>query len=566
MTEQPFTPDKKPRNRLTAIIAIVVAIVVIAAVVVIVVEEKKPPTSTNKNVEFYTWWATEGKIALDHIGPNFTAATGYTMKPYVSPGAGGSNAIYAILSLMEAGNPPATFQVHYGPAMLSYVEAATSGVNSFVNMGPVANQMNLTNNSFAPVIEAGSFNGKLLSLPVDLHQGAQLYFNPQTLKTHDLPIPNNITTLISDTVALKHDGVTPWIIPGADGGWDQLNVWEDIFLGLAGNKMYDEFMYGTLNMNIPAVSNLVNETSNIYSIFQNDSYSGEQSMTWTQAISEVTSGNATFQVNGNWYTNYAYDYLNAVNYPAAAPYDNNLSATNLSLSNHPVTYNGSRITLMSTDFPNTSKYYVMITDSVAVPTGSTQSAGLTFAKYFASYTGQKIFTQWKAVTFYDNITTNYYNTPAQWYSYHQAKSTASNDWVYQLSDGGLFAGPLASAESAMSTFSEGFTAGGHASAYSGAVAALDTSLKSIVSTENSSWQAANSLGLGYMGSSGHAFGGYLPYWANTSANRTASSSVVTDSGVSNAVSHNTQGTEYVYISPFSIEYLENAVTNALAKF
>ena len=551
MTEQPFTPDKKPRSKLTAIVAIVVAIIVIAAVVVIVIEEKKPTTTTSKNVEFYTWWATEGKIALNHLGPNFTAATGYTMSPYVSPGAGGSNAIYAILSLMEAGKPPATFQVHYGPAMLSYVEAASNGTSAFVNMGPVAQQMNLTNNSFPEVIEAGSFNGKLLSLPVDLHQGAQLYFNPQVLKAHNLPIPNNITTLISDTLALKQDGVTPWIIPGADGGWDQLNVWEDIFLGLAGNTMYDEFMYGTLNMNNPNVMHIMNETSDIYSIFQNDSYSGEQSMTWTEAISKVTSGDVAFQVNGNWYTNYAYDYLSAVNYPAISPYT---SWTNISL--------------MSTDFPNTSHYYVMITDSVAVPTGPTQGQGLTFAKYFASYAGQKVFTQWKAVTFYNNITTDYYNTPAQWYSYQQAENTSSSDWVYQLSDGGLFAGPLASAESAMASFSGSFTNKSSPAAFAGAVSVLETSMSSVVSTENSSWQSANSLGLGYMGSPGHAFGGYLPYWANTTANKTApaTSSVITESGTSHASSQSTHRTEYIYESPFSIEYLENAVTNVLSRF
>ncbi len=237
-----------------AIIAAIVVVIVVVAVVVVVVEEKRPTTTTSKDVEFYTWWATEGKVALDKLAPAFHNATGYTLQPYVSPGAGGSNAIYAILSLIEAGKPPATFQVHFGPpAMLSYVEAAPNGINSFVNMGPVAEQMNLTNNSLPEVIEAGEFNGHLLSLPVDLHQGgAQLYFNPQLLKKYNVPIPTNLSTLISDTKTLESDGVTPWIIPGGDGGgWDQLNVWEDIFLALAGNKMYDEFMYGTLNMSNP---------------------------------------------------------------------------------------------------------------------------------------------------------------------------------------------------------------------------------------------------------------------------------------------------------------------------
>ena len=130
----------------------------------------------------------------------------------------------------------------------------------------------------------------------------------------------------------------------------------------------------------------------------------------------------------------------------------------------------------------------------------------------------------------------------------------------------MFDGPTASIESALTSFSESFTSTSTSSTYSSAVSALDHGLSSSLSSELEEWNAANTLGLGYLGSPGHAFGGYLPYWANTSANRTASSSVVTDSGVSNAVSHNTQGTEYVYISPFSIEYLENAVTNALTKF
>ncbi len=382
------------------------------------------------------------------------------------------------------------------------------------------------------------------------------YFNPQVLNKYGLPIPSNITTLISDTQALAKDKITAWIIPGGDGGWDQLNVWEDIFLGLGGNTLYDELMYGTLNLGNPHVMNIINQTNNDYTIFQNDSYSGEASMTWTQAISDVTSGNAVFQVNGNWYTNYAYDYLNAVDYPAVSPYT---SWTNISL--------------MSTDFPNTSKYFVMITDSVAVPTGPTQGGGLVLAKYFASYAGQKIFTQWKAVTFYDNITTDYYNTPAQWYSYQQAKNTTSSDWVYQLSDGGLFAGPLATVESAMSAFSESFTSSSSSGALAGAESVLVTQLKSVVSTENSSWQAANSLGLGYMGSSGHPFGGYLPYWANTTANATASASTLsavstTTGNVSAASSNNANNaptTVYIYLSTFGLSYLENMVVSAMPK-
>ena len=549
MTEQPFTPNKKPRNRLTAIIAIVVAIVVIAAVVVIVVEEKKPTTSTNKNVEFYTWWATTGKVAYKRVLPAFHNATGLTVVPYVSPGAAGATAIYAILSLLEAGNPPATFQSHFGPAMLSYVEAAPNGLGSFVNMGPIAQDINLTNNAPAPVMEAGEFDGHLLSLPVNVNQGSQLYLNPQVLAKWHQSIPKSIPQLVNVTLNLSKDGQVAWMIPGGDGGWDQLNVWEDTFLGLGGIKMYDEFIYGTLNISNPAVMNIINQTNKDYSVFQNNSYVGEQSMTWTEGIPDLTGGTVAFAANGNWYGAYADDFLNISTYPVSSPYT---SWTNISL--------------MAEDFPSTSHYFVAVINSVAVPVGNTQADGILFAKFFSSFNGSKLFSEPEGVITYDNYTGDFYATPDQYASFQQMVTTPNENWTYQISDGGLFASPTSTLESAMTTFSESFTNASSPSIFNSVVSILDSSISNTLATEQSSWQAANSLGLGYMGSPGHVFGGYLPYWANTSANRTASSSVVTDSGVSNAVSHNTQGTEYVYISPFSIEYLENAVTNALTKF
>ena len=564
MTEAPIKPPAKGMSK-TAIIAVVIAAIVIVAAVVIVVEERKAVTPTTSNsVEFYTWWATEGKIALQKVAPEFHNATGLTLSPYVSPGAGGSNAIYAILSLMEAGKPPATFQTHFGPGMLSYVEAASNGTSSFINMGPVADQMNLTNNSFPEVVQAGTFNGTMLSLPVDLHQGAQLYFNPNFLAKYKQPMPTNMSQLVSVTKNLTKMHVTAWIIPGGDGGWDQLNVWEDIFLSVAGNTMYNQLMYG--NIASSQMSNFLhdfNVTNNYFSIFWNDSYSGEASMTWTQAIPLVTSGQVGFQVNGNWYTNYAYDYANATNYPAVTPYDSNITAANYT-SHHPVTANGKNITLMSEDFPGTSKYYVMITDSVAVPKGPNQANGLTFAKYFASFSGNKVFAKYKATSFYANETSDIYNTPAQYYSHQQAVATPSNDWVYQLSDGGLFAGPLATAESAMTSFSETFSNSTGNATYNAASSVLDKAMVGMLSSEQADWEAANAMGLGYMGSPGHAFGGYLPTWANTSANRTASSyGLVKDNSVhSNAPAHK-DATQYINVSPFSISYLENIVATGI---
>jgi len=514
------------RRSMKGIIAVIVVVVIVIAAVGIyaLVSTKKAHVT---DVYFYNWWATEGKIALQKEAASFHSAyPSYAEVSELKAGAGGTAAKGAILSLIKAGTPPNTFQTHFGPEMISYIEAAPNGASSFTDMTPVAQSMGLTSSAVPSVLLAGTFNGTMFSLPVDTHRGAQLYFNPQLLRAHNLPIPTTLTQLINDSVALHNDGVTAWMIPGNDGGWDQLNVWEDIFLSLAGPTMYDELMYGTINMSSPAVQSYISQTNSIFLQFEGYNYAGASTMTWTQGIPKIVGQDAGFQVNGNWYVNYAYDYLNVTTYPAIAPYT---SWTNISL--------------MAEPFPGTSSLYALVIDSVAVPAGPTAAAGLVFAKYFASFQGQMVFTKWKAVTFYNNITNDYFNTPDQWYDYQSLLHTAPTNFVYQLSDGGLFDDVFATLDSGLTALSQSGPSG---------LASWNSTLMSGIATEKAEWLTANSLGYGFMGTPLSPFGGYMPPWVK----------------VSSAASHTAGKTQVhaskpvlVYVPPLS--YLSNMKIAAL---
>ncbi len=531
--EKPEAPPTKSGGY-KKIIAVVVVIIVIAGVGVGVYEITHP---AKKKVYFYTWWATEGKVAFNKEAKAFEKAyPGYVVEPTIKPGAGGTAAKGAILALIKEGKPPDTFQTHLGPEILSYIDAAPSKTGSFIKMNSVASGIGLTTSTaFSQVLMAGTYNGSMYSLPVDMHQGAQLYFNPHTLAANHLPIPLNFTTLMSDTAALEAKGVTPWIIPGDDGGWDQMQNWEDTFLALdnktCGNgTLYDELMYGVLNLNNPTVAKIVGETNSNFLAMENDSYSGEASMTWTQAIPKVVDKDVGFEANGNWYVDYAYDYLNVSTYP--------VNSTYVYMNNGTLKPDASNITLMSMDFPGTGKYFVLVSDSIAVPSGSTSTLGLTFAKFFASYNGQMVFTKWKASSFYNNITSNYYNTPSQYASYLDAKAVAGTpaDWLYQLSDGGLFDGPYSTIISSLLSLESTKTSAG--------IHTFDNSLASVLSTEQAEWKVANSLGLGFMGTLSNPFGGYLPPWVSNTT------PTVTDNTAHSNTSFNYSSSIYYVIAPF----------------
>jgi glucose/arabinose transport system substrate-binding protein len=496
-------------TQIAIIVAIVVIVIVIGAIAGIMLTRKPTPTvitttvttttsttipPTKIPVVFYNWLGSVNKDAFNSFIPYFEKLyPNYIFESQLVPGAGGTNAKYAILALIEAGKPPTTFQTHYGPEMISYVEVAPNGSYSFVNMTPIAEKMGLFKYVVPEVLEAGAYNGTLFSLPIDAGEGALLYINIKLLKQYDLPIPTNLTMLTYDTVQLAKHGVHPWIIPGGDAGWDQLNLWENIFLALGGPRLYNEFTYGVLPLNNVTVQKIINETNELFLNYSSYNYPGWQSYLWTQGIALLIQGDVAFQTNGDWVTDYAYDFLNTTIYPATEPY--------ISWPN---------VTVVVEPFPGTQNDFALVVDSIAVPRSPYQNAGLTLAETWASYMGQELWTKWKMIGYYINDT-NFYVTPAQWYNYERLLNisrSAPQNFVYQISDGGVFDNVFAELDSGILTLAE---------VGSPALSEWNSTLYSAMHEEEQQWLEAAKLGLGYMGFPGHPFANYYPPWVTDPA-------------------------------------------------
>jgi len=488
-------------SRTTSILIVVLVIVVVVLGGLLAYYATRVPPPPPKEVLFYTWWATTGKVAGEHTWPLFTQYFHIPVKPYIVPGAGGTAAKYAIIALIEAGKPPTTFQSHEGPEMISYIEITPQGASSFYNATAWWDSLLSTGNVSIPVIEAGMFNGHMYLFPVNVHRGGLLFFNPQVLREYNLPIPTTLDQLYYDAYVLYQHGIC-FMIPGGDSGWDQFNLWENIFLALGGPKLYMEFLYGTLNLSDPHVQAIINETNTWFLKFQALDCPGWESMTWTQGAAWIVEGKASFQTNGDWWVTYTYDFLNTPTYPAIPPYT---SWTN--------------ITAMAEPFPGTAGVYPLVVDSVAVPVGPGESYGVLFAEWWSSWYwgsgilgGESTWTKWKAVTFYTNITTDYFNTPEQWWSYEELVnwSKTPSDWcrfVYQLSDGGVFDDVFAQVDQGLLTYAEVGPSG---------TSQWMQTLASALAEEKAEWLKANQLGLGYLGWPGYYLGCYEPPWVSGS--------------------------------------------------
>lgn len=468
-------------------------------------------TPSKITLGFYTWWAATGKLAYDHLDPYFESLyPQYTISPYVAPGGGGVNAKYVIIGMIEAGKPPAMFQSHSGPEQASYPLITPGGVHAYVNFTPILISEGAWQAMVPGVRSAVTLNGTSLIAPTNVHMGNILYINLKILREYNLPIPTNLSGLIYDTKQLAAHGFTSiWMIPGGGGGWDQLNLWQDIFLALAvqeyglhgGAVLYNEFVYGTIDLSNASILQLINETNQIFLFFAKYDVPGWQSLSWQPGAAELAAGDAVFQANGGWVGLYLQEFDNITVYPATEPY--------ISWPN---------VTVVFEPFPGTQGIYAAVVDGISVPVqppqyAAEQQGAELYTKLVTTFVGQEIWTYWKAHTYYDNITPStpntYYNTPSFYYTlkqmwtYEYMKNTSPDDWVYQLSDGGLFDDVF--------------------EAWDGQVLALQESgpayiptylaqLASLMHEECEEWLAAAKIGLGYIGYAGQPLGGYVPPW------------------------------------------------------
>lgn len=98
---------------------------VLAALALVATTATASNAATNKQLEIFTWWASGGEAAgLAGMTTEFEKQNPNT--PFVNAavaGAAGVNAKGVLVSRMQAGNPPDTFQAHAGAELSSYVKA-----------------------------------------------------------------------------------------------------------------------------------------------------------------------------------------------------------------------------------------------------------------------------------------------------------------------------------------------------------------------------------------------------------------------------------------------------------
>jgi len=265
---------------------------VFAAIALAVSSAPASNAATDKQLEIFTWWASGGEAAglagmtteFERLNPN---------TPFINAsvaGAAGVNAKGVLVSRMQAGNPPDTFQAHAGEELSSYVKAGQIEDVSFLYK-----QEGWDKVFPKDLIKTLTTNGKIYSVPVNIHRSNVLWWSPAAAKKAGITkAPTSLDAMIKDMEKFKKVGIDGIALAG-NGDWAIAHLFDYVLLASMGPDKFDGLWKGTTKWNGPEVKKAIGQFAKVLS-YGNSS----KSLDWPDAGKLVTTGKAGFFIMGDW--------------------------------------------------------------------------------------------------------------------------------------------------------------------------------------------------------------------------------------------------------------------------
>ncbi|RUQ32868.1 carbohydrate ABC transporter substrate-binding protein [Peribacillus cavernae] len=210
-------------------------------------------------------------------------------------GGAGTNAKAVLASRMQGNDPPATFQVHGGAELNEgWVKAG--------KMEPIDDlyEKEGLNDKFPKdLIDMVSKDGKIYSVPVNIHRGNVLWYNKKVFEENDLEAPTTFDEFFKVADQLKAKGITPLAL-GDKEPWTATQVFENVLLGKLGAEEYLKLWNGELAFDDPKVVEAIETFKKMLSYINED----HSSRNWQDASQLVAKGEAAMNMMGDWAKGY----------------------------------------------------------------------------------------------------------------------------------------------------------------------------------------------------------------------------------------------------------------------
>ncbi len=247
-------------------------------------------------LEIFSWWAGDEGPALEALlalyaeqHPNVEV-----INATVTGGAG-TNAKAVLVTRMQGGDPPDSFQVHAGQELIGTWVVA----DRMEDLTFLFEEEGWLETMPADLIDLLSYDGGIYSVPVNIHRSNVMWYVPENLESWGVEVPETWDDFLAACPTLEEAGVTPLVIGEA---WTVNHLWESVALGVLGADNWNALWSGDLD---PAGEEMVGVWDTFGAVLACSNISEDaSSLSWQQATDEVINGNAAFNIMGDWAAGY----------------------------------------------------------------------------------------------------------------------------------------------------------------------------------------------------------------------------------------------------------------------
>ncbi|MDR1152512.1 MAG: ABC transporter substrate-binding protein [Bifidobacteriaceae bacterium] len=251
-------------------------------------------SSVGDTVEVFSWW-TSGSEVLGLEALHEVFAEKYPEIEFVNGGVtgGGGSTKQLLLTRLEAGQPPDSFQVHAGKEAQDYIDAGQVS-----DVSDLYDEFGLDGVFPRDLLDMLTQDGHIYTIPSNVHRANVLWASVPALDEAGID-PDTIAypsvdAFIADLEKIAADGD---LIPLAIGGtWTQVHLLETVLIGELGAEGYDGLFSGTTEWSGPEVGAALDKFQTLIG-FTNDD---RDQYDWEPPTQMVVDGDAVFTIMGDW--------------------------------------------------------------------------------------------------------------------------------------------------------------------------------------------------------------------------------------------------------------------------
>jgi len=256
----------------------------------------EPPKEPAKDqVEVFSWWTGAGEQeGLDAMIADFKSKnpTIEFINAAVSGGAG-TNAKAILANRLQAGNPPDSYQRHAGLELADDIKAA-----KVEDLTKLVDAQGWRDKLPKGLLDAITIDGKIYSVPVNIHRANLIWFVPKTLQALGIAgPPKSWKEFMTQAATIKAKGKTALAIGPA---WTQKHLLETVLLGELGPDKYTGLWNGKTDWKSAEVTAALDMYKAVLSVSDIKSSAAD----WQPAADRVIDGTAVYTVMGDWLDGY----------------------------------------------------------------------------------------------------------------------------------------------------------------------------------------------------------------------------------------------------------------------